>query len=167
MSLRHFSATGIAKPQLECKSRLTFAISAQLFPASLMVLSLCSSAGVQGVLVRLFLAGGGPIGEDVMPDSSPPMDEDAAPVGSCSCGAGCDVPDIDANEESDADRRLLLRVAGEGVCVVAEVSAAVAVSYVSGTSGAGSSSCCLSTRLLDIGHKVKSDAQVLKIVCCT
>jgi hypothetical protein len=34
----------------------TFAISLQLFPASLIVLSLCSSAGVHGVFVRLFLA---------------------------------------------------------------------------------------------------------------
>lgn len=36
----------------------TFAISAQLLPASLMVFSLCSSAAVQGVFVRLFFAGG-------------------------------------------------------------------------------------------------------------
>jgi len=36
----------------------TFAISAQLLPASLMVFSLCSSAAVHGVLVRLFFAGG-------------------------------------------------------------------------------------------------------------
>lgn len=36
----------------------TFAISAQLLPASLIVLSLCSSAAVHGVLVRLFFAGG-------------------------------------------------------------------------------------------------------------
>lgn len=37
---------------------LTFAISAQELPASLKALSRCSSAGVQGVLVRLLLAGG-------------------------------------------------------------------------------------------------------------
>jgi len=48
----------------------TFAISAQLLPASLMVFNLCSSAGVQGVLVLLFLAGGGPIGESVILGSS-------------------------------------------------------------------------------------------------
>jgi hypothetical protein len=36
----------------------TLAISAQLLPASLIVFSLCSSAAVHGVLVRLFLAGG-------------------------------------------------------------------------------------------------------------
>lgn len=35
------------------------AISAQLLPLSLILLSRNSSAGVQGVLVRLFLAGGG------------------------------------------------------------------------------------------------------------
>jgi hypothetical protein len=43
----------------------TFAISAQLLPASLMVLSLCSSAAVHGVLVRLFLGGGGMEADDV------------------------------------------------------------------------------------------------------
>ena len=37
----------------------TLAISAQLFPASRIAFSRCSSAGVHGVLVRLFLAGGG------------------------------------------------------------------------------------------------------------
>lgn len=37
---------------------LTFAISLQEVPASLSSLSLFSSAGVQGVLVRVFLAGG-------------------------------------------------------------------------------------------------------------
>ena len=40
------------------RSHHTFAISAQLLPASLMVFSLCSSAAVQGVFVRLFFAGG-------------------------------------------------------------------------------------------------------------
>lgn len=134
-----------------------------------MVFSLCSSAGVQGVLVRLFLAGGGPIGEDVMLESSAPMDEDATPDGSVSRGAGCaapDVPDIDADGVSELDRRLLLRVVGDGVCVVVEVSAALGIRYASGTSEAGSSSC-LSTRLLDIDDKVQDDAQVLKIFCCT
>jgi hypothetical protein len=48
---------------------LTFAISAQLFPASRIVLSLCSSAGVQGVFVRLFFAGG-PIDGELMLGSS-------------------------------------------------------------------------------------------------
>jgi len=33
-------------------------MSAQLFPASLMFFNLCSSAGVHGVFVRLFFAGG-------------------------------------------------------------------------------------------------------------
>jgi hypothetical protein len=42
--------------------RLTLAISAQLLPASRICLRRCSSPGVQGVFVRLFLAGGGAIG---------------------------------------------------------------------------------------------------------
>ena len=55
-------------------SHLTFAISAQLFPASLMVFNLCSSAGVHGVFVRLFLAGGPIEGEAVKLGSSPPSE---------------------------------------------------------------------------------------------
>ena len=43
----------------------TLAISAQLLPASRICLSLNSSAGVQGVFVRLFLTGGGCEGVDV------------------------------------------------------------------------------------------------------
>ena len=35
----------------------TFAISLQLFPASLICFNLCSSAGVHGVFVRLFFRG--------------------------------------------------------------------------------------------------------------
>ena len=45
---------------------LTFAISLQLFPASRMVFNLCSSAGVQGVLVLLFLAGGADVEDSAM-----------------------------------------------------------------------------------------------------
>jgi len=41
---------------------LTLAISAQLLPASRICFSRNSSCGVQGVLVRLFLAGGGATG---------------------------------------------------------------------------------------------------------
>ena len=52
-------------PSLRVDLLLTFAISAQLLPASRIVFSLCSSAAVQGVFVRLFLAGG-PIGKSVM-----------------------------------------------------------------------------------------------------
>ena len=40
------------------RTRPTFAMSAQLSPASLIVFSRCSSAGVHGVFVRDFLAGG-------------------------------------------------------------------------------------------------------------
>jgi len=43
----------------------TFAISAQLLPASLIFFSLCSSAAVHGVLVRLFFTGGCMEADDV------------------------------------------------------------------------------------------------------
>jgi len=79
--------------------QLTFAISAQLFPASLIVFNLCSSAGVQGVFVRLFLAGGGAIGEEVMLGSSAPIDAGAPPEG----------PDMARFEASLPDARLLFR----------------------------------------------------------
>lgn len=79
--------------------RHTFAISAQLFPASLMFFNLCSSAGVQGVLVRLFFVGG-PVGESVMLGSSMPAEEDAA------AGAG---PDIARGTVPRPDARLLFR----------------------------------------------------------
>jgi hypothetical protein len=46
---------------LQTSSQRTFAISLQLFPASLMCFSRNSSAGVQGVFVRPFFAGGGPL----------------------------------------------------------------------------------------------------------
>ena len=48
---------------------VTFAISPQLFPASLMTFNRCSSAGVHGVLVLLFFGGG--IDEDKSLASSP------------------------------------------------------------------------------------------------
>ena len=44
--------------QLQASRVRTFAISLQLFPASLICFSLNSSAGVHGVFVRLFLAFG-------------------------------------------------------------------------------------------------------------
>lgn len=47
----------------QCSFVYTFAISPQLFPASLIVLRRCSSAGVQGVFVRLFL--GAVVGDNV------------------------------------------------------------------------------------------------------
>ena len=51
-------------------TRHTFAISPQVFPASLMTFNLCSSAGLHGVLVRLFLRMG--TGADSSPTSSTP-----------------------------------------------------------------------------------------------
>lgn len=54
---------------------LTFAISAQLFPASLMFFNLCSSAGVHGVLVRLFLAGGSKGADAILGSTTPAADE--------------------------------------------------------------------------------------------
>jgi len=60
-----------SNPLLKTLSKiLTFAISAQLLPASLIVFSLCSSAGVHGVFVLDFFAGGGPIGDEVVPVST-------------------------------------------------------------------------------------------------
>lgn len=53
------------------RKELTLAISAQLLPASRMFFSLCSSAGVHGVFVRLFFAGGG--GAILVALSSPDM----------------------------------------------------------------------------------------------
>ena len=44
----------------------TLAISAQLFPASLICFSRSSSAGVQGVFVLLFLAGGADAGVELV-----------------------------------------------------------------------------------------------------
>ena len=57
-----------------------FAISAQLFPASRMFLSLSSSAGVHGVFVRLFL-GGGSMGAAAMAGSPMLGAEDAGATG--------------------------------------------------------------------------------------
>lgn len=45
------------------------AISAQLFPASRIFFKRCSSAGVQGVFVRLFFAGGPIVGEAILGSS--------------------------------------------------------------------------------------------------
>jgi hypothetical protein len=77
---------------------LAFAISAQVEPASLMVLSLCSSAGVHGVFIRLFFAEGC-IGESVI-------------LGSTAGGGGpeeLDGADIGRGVGSDPDARLLFR----------------------------------------------------------
>ena len=71
VSQRTFSRMGIyaawGASQTYIHREHTLAISFQLLPASLMFLSLCSSAGVQGVFVRPFFAGGGcadPIASD-------------------------------------------------------------------------------------------------------
>jgi hypothetical protein len=60
----------------------TFAISAQLLPASLIFLSLCSSAAVHGVLVRLFFTGGCIEANDVscsgIPDDAAILDDGPA-----------------------------------------------------------------------------------------
>lgn len=92
----------------------TFAISAQLFPASRIVFNLCSSAGVHGVLVLLFLAGGGPIGEAVIVGASAPV----------VVGAALDGPDIgDGAVTSCAGPRFLLRApVGEVVSVLTGAS---------------------------------------------
>jgi hypothetical protein len=97
--------------------RLTLAISAQLFPASLMFFNLCSSAGVHGVFVRLFFAGG-PMGEDVVLGSSAPMDGGGALI-------ALDGPDIGRADVDIPDARLLFRALDNKVPGLMEVSAVV------------------------------------------
>ena len=75
-----------------------FAISAQLFPASRIFLSLSSSAGVHGVFVRLFL-GGGSMGAAAMTGSPMPGAEDAGATG------------VDMTMEAPGARLLLFRAA--------------------------------------------------------
>jgi hypothetical protein len=88
-------------------------MSAQLFPASLMVFNLCSSAGVQGVFVRLFLAGGGPIGEEAMLGSSAPTEAGAPPDG----------PDMPRFVAPEPEARLLIRAPdGDNVSGLADES---------------------------------------------
>jgi hypothetical protein len=74
---------------------LTFAISAQLLPASLIVFNLCSSAGVQGVFVRLFFAGGA---------IDPMFASSTLAVG----GAGFDGPDMAGGDDAGPGARLLV-----------------------------------------------------------
>ena len=68
----------------------TFAISLQLFPASLMDFNLCSSAGLQGVFVLLFLTVVGELDSATIspscavPPGSPYPDEDVVAV--CTVG---------------------------------------------------------------------------------
>jgi hypothetical protein len=91
---------------------ITFAISAQLLPASLIVFNLCSSAGVHGVFVRLFFAGG--------PIEEPMLGPSALAIG----GAGFDGPDmVDGGDAGAGGRLLLFRgVIGAAVSVVWELS---------------------------------------------
>lgn len=77
-------------------------MSAQLLPASRMTFSLCSSAGVQGVLVLLFFVGG-PIGDSML-DPSP------APA----AAAALDEPDIVEAAGTIAGVRLLFRAPEDG-----------------------------------------------------
>lgn len=122
---------------------LTFAISAQLFPASLIVFNLCSSAGVQGVFVRLFFAGG-PIGEEVMLGSS------AVPIG----GAEPDGIDMAKLEAGCPGARLLIflgRLDGE-VSGLTDGSAAAGRGCEGGIPVLGASSG-LSARF-DIGRRL-------------
>jgi len=84
-----------------------------------MFFNLCSSAGVQGVFVRLFFEGGGPIGEDaVMLGSSASAEDGGAPDG----------PDIAkvAGPVPEPDARLLFRApVGEEESCLTEVSAVI------------------------------------------
>lgn len=87
----------------------TFAISLQLFPASLIVFNRCSSAGVHGVFVLLFFATGGDV---AVSDSSEPVnvvsilgspDDDGAEVG---------IVGYTLKISSFSDMRLFLGLAG-------------------------------------------------------
>jgi len=117
-----------------------------------MFFSLCSSAGVQGVFVRLFLAGG-PMAEDAILGSSVPMEAGAAPDG----------PDIGRDDVAGPDARLLFRApVGDKVSGLTEVSAVVGRTCEGEIPDAGSSSV-LSTRL-DIGSNERGDALVTDII---
>ena len=77
-----------------------------------MVFSLCSSAGVHGVFVRLFFAGGGPMGEEAMLGSSAPME----------AGAPIDGPDIARFVAPDPDARLFRALVGDNISGLADGS---------------------------------------------
>jgi hypothetical protein len=64
----------------------TFAISLQLFPASLICLSLCSSAGVHGVLVLLFLGLGSSSAGGGAGLASAPCEAEANVAAGCAAG---------------------------------------------------------------------------------
>jgi hypothetical protein len=122
---------------------LTFAISAQLFPASLMFFNLCSSAGVHGVFVRLFL-GGGSMGADAKLGSPMPAEDEAAP------GA-------DMTRGGAPGARLLFRAAacGDDSGGLTGLFSPTPGCAKKGGIPDGNSSSCLSTRL-DIGYDVKT-----------
>jgi len=134
----------LVRHQPPTQESLTFAISAQLFPASLIFFNLCSSAGVHGVFVRLFFAGG-PVGEEaVMLCSSAPNEDGAIPDG----------PDIlRAVPGPDARRLFLAPKSGVDSCL-AEESDVVGCVREGENPEAGSTSC-LSARL-DIGDNVET-----------
>jgi len=90
----------------------TFAISLQLLPASLICFNLCSSAGVHGVFVRPFFAGGGPgiscAGAVVV------AGEGSAPTGAAVDGAGA----IGLGVTGWPDNRRFLELTAVGVLCV-------------------------------------------------
>lgn len=113
-----------------------------------MFFSLCSSAGVHGVFVRLFFAGGGPIAEDaVMLGSSTPTEDGGAPDG----------PDIAKfavpTFPVPAARFLFRAPAGDTEACLTEASLAMGC-VRGGDIPDGASNSCLSTRL-DIGDEVE------------
>jgi hypothetical protein len=115
---------------------VTFAISAQLFPASRMFFSRSSSAGVHGVLVRLFL-GGGSIGDEARTGSPMPGADDAGATGADMARGGA------------PGARLLFRAAvcwGDASGRTAGLSPAPGCAKNWGTPD-GNSSSCLSPRL--------------------
>lgn len=88
--------------------KLTFAMSAQLLPASRMVFNRCSSAGVHGVFVLLFFNGG----SEVKSGSLSPAGGGTAEL---------EVPDIGADRDIAPGVRLFSDSAGEVVCGLTEV----------------------------------------------
>lgn len=115
-----------------------------------MVFNLCSSAGVHGVLVLLFFAGGGPIGESVILGSLEPTAAGAA--------AELDEPDIGTDAEAVPEARLFR--AGE-VSDFTVLSAAIGRVCEGDDPGAASNS--VRSARFDIGDREGSDAQLSDI----
>jgi hypothetical protein len=113
-----------------------------------MFFNLCSSAGVQGVFVRLFLAGGGPIGEDaVMLGSSAPTEDGGAPEGP-------DIAKVAVPTVPVPAARFLFRApVGDAESCLTEASVAMGCVREGDIPDAASNSC-LSTSL-DIGDEVE------------